>query len=67
MIYCGSVTGSDFGKVLVPVLAPAPAPGLVPYPDNFFSTVFQQQKTCTKSCLFHARSSIISRKLASLF
>jgi hypothetical protein len=46
MICCGSGSGSDFGKVLVP------AP--VPDADNF-STVFQQKIICTKSCLLYVR------------
>jgi hypothetical protein len=43
MIYCGS--GSDFGKVSVPV------------PDP----VFQQAKKCTKPCLFSIRSKNVSQ------
>jgi hypothetical protein len=40
-------SGSDFGKVLVPV----------PVPNNIFS-VFQQQKIWTKFCLLNVRSSV---------
>jgi hypothetical protein len=70
MIYCGSGSGSSsgsyFGKILVP--APVPFPASVPVPDpNLFSTVsctvLQQQKICTKSCLFNARSSNDSQKV----
>jgi hypothetical protein len=50
-------------KFLVPVQAPVPVP--VPDPD-FFSTVFQQQKICTKSSLFNARSSIVSQKVGHI-
>jgi hypothetical protein len=56
MIYCGSGSSSYFGKVLVPVLVPIPAP-------DIFRTVFQQQNICTKSSLFNARSSIVSQKV----
>jgi hypothetical protein len=58
MIYCGS--GSYFGKVLVPVPALVPVP--IPDPD-LLSTVFQQQKICTESCL----TAFFSRKLAFNF
>jgi len=35
MIYCGSCSSYDFGKVLVPVFAPGvPAPVPVPDPDS---------------------------------
>ncbi len=34
---------------------------------QYLSTVFQQQKMCTKSCLFYIRSSIVSQKVGSLF
>jgi hypothetical protein len=62
MIYCGSGSGSYFGKVFVP----APVP--VQHPD-LFSTVFQQQTICTKSCFFIATSRIVSQtvRLASNF
>jgi hypothetical protein len=56
MIYCGS--GSDFGKVSVPV----------PFTDNIkytFSTTKNVQ--ILHSCLFDTRSSIISRKIGLLF
>jgi hypothetical protein len=62
MIYCGS--GSYFGKVLDPV--PVPSPVLVLDPD-LFSTVYQQQKVCKKSCLFNARSGIVSQKVSLEF
>jgi|688.fasta_scaffold1320494_1 hypothetical protein len=54
MICCGSGSGSDFGRVLVP----APVPASVPDPDNIKH--FPKTKTCTKSC-------IQCRKLASHF
>jgi hypothetical protein len=67
MIYCGSVSGSYFGKVLVPVPdLPVQAPVPAPDPD-LFSTVFQHQKICTKPCLFNARSSIVSQKVGLKF
>jgi hypothetical protein len=56
-IYCGS--GSYFGKVSVPVP--------VPYPNLFITVFQQQQKICTKSCLFNARAALFPRKLASNF
>jgi hypothetical protein len=55
MIFCGS--GSDFGKVLVPVTVPDP---------DMFSTVFKQNKICTKSCFFIVRRALFPKKLASL-
>jgi hypothetical protein len=55
MNFCSSGSGSNFGKDLVPV------PARIPDTD-LFSTVFQQQKMFTKSCLFSARSSIVSQK-----
>jgi hypothetical protein len=58
LICCESV--SDFGKVLVLVLA------RVPDPDNIKHN-FQQQNICTKSCLFNVRSSIISQKVGLSF
>jgi hypothetical protein len=49
------------GVVPVPDPVPAPAPVPVPVPDSdIFSTVFQQQKNCTKPCLFTSISSIFS-------
>ncbi len=58
MIYCGS--GSYCGKVLVPVPALVP----VPMPDpGLLTTVFQQQKICTESCL----AALFPRKLAFNF
>ncbi len=47
-----------------PVPSPVPAPVPVPDPDLFI-IVFQQQKICTKSFLFSARSRIVP--LASKF
>jgi hypothetical protein len=47
MIYCGSGSGSYFGKVLVPVLVPI----LVPDRD-LFSTVFNNKKVCKKTVSF---------------
>jgi hypothetical protein len=59
MIYCGSCSSYDFGKVSVPVLAPGvPAPVPVPDPEHSVSTT----KLCTKSFLFNVRSSIIFQK-----
>jgi hypothetical protein len=53
---------------LVPVLSlvPVPSPVSVSDPD-LFSTVFQQQKMWTKSCLFNARISIVSLKVGLKF
>jgi hypothetical protein len=65
IIYCGSGSGSYFGKVLVPVPAPFPFP--VPVPDPYLISTFKKKKICTKTCLFNAKSSIVPRKLASNF
>jgi hypothetical protein len=62
MINCGSGSASYFGAVLVPVLAPVP----IPDPD-LFSTVFQQQKNCTKSCLSRLEAALFTRKLVLNF
>ncbi len=59
MINYGSCSGSCFGKVLVPIPVPVPDPDLL-------STVFQQQKICTKSYLFNARIGIVSHKVGNL-
>jgi hypothetical protein len=55
-------SGSDphLEKFLVPV--PVAASVAAPDPD-LFSTVFQHQKLCTKSCPFNDRSDIGSRKV----
>ncbi len=45
----------------VPVSVPAPVPVPIPDPD-LFGTVFQQQKICSKSCIFNARRCIVSQK-----
>ncbi len=49
----GSGSGSYFGKALVPV----------PFPHPEFLAVFKNQLISTKSCLFNARSSIVSEKV----
>ncbi len=53
-----SGSGSSYGKVLAPVPVPDP---------DLFSTVFQQQKICTKSCLLKLEAAMFSRKLAYNF
>ncbi len=55
MICCGS--GSDFGKVLVPV----------PDPDPDIITVSQKQNNCAKSCLFNVRNSFPPEILPLIF
>ncbi len=57
MIYCGSGSGFDFGKVLVPVTVPVPVPDL-------FSTVFQQQKICTNLAFSMLTATLFAKKLA---
>ncbi len=53
---------------MVPVPAPIQDPDPVPGPvQTIFSTVFQERKNGTKSCLFFVRSSLFPRKLASHF
>jgi hypothetical protein len=54
MIYSGSGFGSYFERVLVPV------PVLDP---DLLSTVFPQQKIVEETCLFNARSSIVSQEV----
>ena len=58
---CGTVTiccdsGSDFRKVWFRFRLRI---------QTIFSTIFQQQQNCTKSCLIKVRSSIISQKAES--
>jgi hypothetical protein len=63
MIYCGSGSGSYFGKVLVSVPVPVPIP--VPVPDpGLFSTLFNS-KNFVQNLTFskNARSGIFSQKV----
>jgi hypothetical protein len=56
MIYCGS--GSYLGKVSVPVPVPI---------QTHLSQFFNNNKICTKYCLFNARAALFPRKLATNF